>query len=136
MSIQIIKIAGIIIGGTIGGYLSGKFGEYFYGDNKKKIPQIDTNKEIKQIPINSSKDEKITTFEELINREIKNQNNPNNNDYDEISDYNLMCDIYNKEYLNILKKENKKIQKEKEILFINDAIYDNDYYDYILLVAK
>ena len=25
----------------------------------------------------------------------------------------------------------KKIQQEKEILFINDAIYDNNYYDYI-----
>lgn len=38
MSIQIIRIAGVIIGGTLGGYISGKIGEYIY--NKKKYHRL------------------------------------------------------------------------------------------------
>ena len=138
MSLQIIRIAGVIIGGTLGGYISGKIGEYIYNNNKdKKIPKIDNKIEINQIPVSSSDDNKKTkSFEDLLNREIKIQ-----------SEQDLIIDNYKKkpeqieldnyylDYLKALEEENKH-SKEKEILFINDAIYDNDFYDYILLVSR
>jgi hypothetical protein len=136
MSIQIIRIAGVIIGGTLGGYISGKIGEYIY--NKKKIPQIDNSIEINQIPVSSTDKKKIKSFEDLFDKEIKNQSEQeiiNQNKNEHKNDFKSESDNYFDEYLKALENENKKI-KEKELLFINDAIYDNDYYDYILLVAK
>ena len=87
MSLQIIRIAGVIIGGTLGGYISGKIGEYIYNNNKdKKIPKIDNKIEINQIPVSSSDDNKKTkSFEDLLNREIKIQ-----------SEQDLIIDNYKK----------------------------------------
>ena len=114
MSLQIIRITCILIGGTIGGYLSVKIGEYIYDNNKKKKPQIENN-------------QKIKTVEDLMKREIEIQSKP---DFDMGIKTESDSDNYFKDYLEILQNE-KKIQQEKEILFINDAIYDNNYYDYI-----
>jgi hypothetical protein len=150
MSLQIIRIAGIIIGGTLGGYISGKIGEYIY-NKKNKFPQIENKIEINQIPVSSDDDKKkIKSSKDLLNKEIKNQSNHeniNNNDTesdnndtesdnnDTESDNNdTESDNYFKNYLEAL--ENEKKLKEKEMLFINDAIYDNDYYDCIFLIAK
>ena len=118
MSLQIIRITCILIGGTIGGYLSVKIGEYIYDNNKKKKPQIENNIENNQ---------KIKTVEDLMKREIEIQSKP---DFDMGIKTESDSDNYFKDYLEILQNE-KKIQQEKEILFINDAIYDNNYYDYI-----
>lgn len=135
MSLQIIRIAGVIIGGTLGGYISGKIGEYIFNKNKK-IPEIDNNIEINQIPVSSTDDKKkIKSFEDLLQREIKTQSNQDliiKNDNNSIES---QSDNYYQDYLRALEDENKKL-KEKEMLFINDSIYDNDFYDYILLVSK
>ena len=136
MSLQIIRIAGIIIGGTLGGYISGKIGEYIY-NKKNKFPQIENKIEINQIPVSSDDDKKkIKSFEDLLNKEIKKQSNHENiNNNDTESDNNdTESNNYFKNYLEAL--ENEKKLKEKEMLFINDAIYDNDYYDCIFLIAK
>lgn len=136
MSLQILRIVGVIVGGTLGGYISGKIGEYIY-NKKNKLPQIDNSIEINQIPVSSSNEKKkINTFEDILNREVntqidKNNTNTNTNTNKIESD----SDVYFNDYLKALEDEKKKLQ-EKELLFINDAIYDNNYYDYILLVAK
>lgn len=132
-----LRFAGIIIGGTLGGYISGKIGEYIY---KKKLPQIENNIEINQIPVSSSDDtKKIKSFKELLNDEIKMSSNEKVNKIEtNISNTNEMeieIDNYFNNYLKALENEKKK-QQEKEMLFINDSLYDNDYYDYIMLVAK
>lgn len=134
-----LRFAGIIIGGTLGGYISGKIGEYIY---KKKLPQIENNIEnnieINQIPVSSSDDtKKIKSFKELLNDEIKMSSNEKVNKIEtNISNTNeIEIDNYFNNYLKALENEKKK-QQEKEMLFINDSLYDNDYYDYIMLVAK
>jgi hypothetical protein len=135
MSIQIIRIAGVIIGGTLGGYISSKIGEYINNKNKK-IQEIDNSIEINQIPVSSTDDKKkIKSFEDLLQKEIKVQSEQdliikNNN-----SSIETETDNYYQNYLKALEDENKKL-KEKEMLFINDSIYDNDFYDYILLISK
>ena len=136
MSIQIIRIVGVIIGGTLGGYVSGKIGEYIYNKNIK-IPKIENSIGIEQIPVSSSDDKKkIKSFEELLNREIKIQSDQDLNiENNEKKSGGTEQDNYYMDYLQALQDENKKL-KEKEILFINDSIYDNDFYDYILLVSK
>lgn len=97
MSLQIIRIAGIIIGGTLGGYISGKIGEYIY-NKKNKIPQIENKIDIIVSPVLSSDDKKIIkSFEDLFNKEIKNysnQSNPKNNNNESI----LGCESESKNY--------------------------------------
>lgn len=135
MNIQLIRIVGVVVGGTIGGYLSGVIGTYINNknkkpikDNKPNIPPIILDKDISDIKINS--------FDDLLKKEIEIQSAQNelNNKIEKNSDNNY--DNYYKEYCEILENEKNDSEQETEILFINDAIYDNDFYDYILLIAK
>lgn len=138
MSMSIIRIVGVIIGGTIGGYVSGKIGEYIYN---KKTPRIDDNVEITQVPVSSfDHDGKIKNFEDLFNRDIEQlknnplKNNPLENNPLYVQTFNK-TDIYKNIISNTSQNKNEKNNKN-EMLFINDSIYDNDYYDYILLTAR
>lgn len=133
MSIQILRIVGIVVGGTLGGYISGKIGEYI---NNKKKPQIENkpiSQDIKNPNISNNEIKvnypKINSFDDLLKREIELQKEEQINQSEQVNP-----DSYYLDYIKALEIELEKQEEEK--LFVNDAIYDGDFYDYFILLSK
>jgi hypothetical protein len=108
-----IRIIGGVFGGAIGTYVSGHIYDYF---NRNRQPMPPPEKYEPKI-----KDAK--TFEEIlniqVNEHINNQSVKNNYEYD-----NEYGNTFN---INIEKTENT---------FINDALYDCNFYDFYAIVGR
>lgn len=113
MSALAIRIIGGVIGGAIGTFISDKIYKYMYIKSKESYPakQIDNTLQ------------KAKSFEEILNIEFNKQSNNNvyQEDGNKIKDINLNIDID-------IENDNKN-----EKIFINDALYDNNYIDYYSL---
>lgn len=116
MSVLAIRIIGGVLGGTIGTIIGDKIYKYIY----VKREQSYTPKQIE------NKFDNVKSFQELMDIKLneslnstdseENQNEENEN---KIRDINYDIDV--------------DIEDENESLFVNDAIYDNNYIDYYSL---
>jgi hypothetical protein len=111
----VIRIVGGVCGGAIGTYISGKIYDYF-----NSRPQINSPETNHQIPYYENKIKDAKSFEEILQIQVKEQiENCNKYDYEYDNEYGNTVEI-----------------KEKEIMFVNDAIYDNNYIDYYSLLFE
>lgn len=159
MSIYIIRIVGIIFGGTVGGYLSGKLGEYWLIHNKKAIEPNKDNLDIKSVNQNINFDDIIeknkleeditknklkVIIENKLENDIKNKlsHDPDIDifqyemnyytlDNNKINDVNDVNDVNyeDEDDKEFIEKTKYKDYYKNEQLCINDSIYDNDFYD-------
>lgn len=114
----VIRIIGGVCGGAIGTYISGKI--YDYINRKPQLP----SPPIPEPPKNfENKIKDVKSFQDILNIQIKEHIENRNNNYE-----------YDNEHGNSV--EIKNIVKEKECLFVNDSIYDNNYEDYYTILCS
>lgn len=112
-SALVIRIIGGVCGGAIGTYISGKI--YDYINRKPQLP-LPPPEPIKKF---ETKLENVKSFEEILNIQIQEHiDNGNKNNYE-----------YDNEHGNTV-----IIKNTKETVFVNDALYDNNYIDYYSLL--
>ena len=178
MSFQLIRVIGIVVGGTIGSYVSGKIIDYIKNKNEPLSSNTNTNTNTETKNKIQNNDKNINSFEDYFKKEIefimknpstldeyheheqvnkKNSIEPYNsinnsannldnnldNNLENNLDNNIDTDEFTDFYSNINHKKFESNEAEydnnndyKEQLFINDAIYDNNFYDYIILIAR
>jgi len=110
-----------IIGGAIGGYISGKIYHHFYKNkNTTTNPPLQPPKENKH-NIND-----VSSFDDILNIQIqKSQQNHDvtcNDNLEQINKTDILFD--------------KPERPEREQLYINDAIYDNTYFDFYGTIGR
>jgi len=110
-----IRIIGGVFGGAIGTFVSGHIYDYF---NRNEQPPQNQPPENYEHKIKDAK-----TFEDIlniqINEHLNNQSIKNNYEYDN-------------EYGNTIKIDIEK----PEDTFINDALYDNAFYDFYTIIGR
>ena len=113
-----IRIIGGVFGGAIGTYVSGHIYDYF--NRNSQPPQIQPMSSPEK-PETKFKD--VKTFEEILNNQVNEHINIKRakNDYD-----------YDNEQGNTF---NIKIEPPKEV-YINDALYDCNFYDFYAIVGR
>lgn len=116
-SALVIRIIGGVCGGAIGTYISGKIYDYI---NKK--PQLPPPPIPEPPKIFENKIKDVKSFEEILNIQIQEQ----------IDNGNKITYEYDNEHGNTVTFKN--IVKERENVFVNDALYDNNYIDYYSLL--
>ena len=123
-SALVIRIIGGVCGGAIGTYISGKIYDYL---NKKDKPLLKNTSEVETELYNKTVIQDEITFEDILNKEIKEQ-------LERASKYNYE---YDNEHGNTVDIKIVEEETVKECTFINDAIYDGTYLDcYSLLFSS
>ena len=112
-SALVIRIIGGVCGGAIRTYISGKIYDYINRKPQLPLPPPEPTKKFE------TKLENVKSFEEILNIQIQEYiDNGNKNNYE-----------YDNEHGNTV-----TIKNTKETVFVNDALYDNNYIDYYSLL--
>lgn len=126
MSNLIIRIIGGVCGGAIGLYISGQIYDKLYNNKPPKLLKNTSPAEISlSQKDNENKAKDISSFENILNIQIQEIQTNNIND----NNLNLKNDTVN--ISPIIVNNNKN-----EELYINDAIYDNTYYDFYIKIGR
>jgi len=119
-SALVIRIIGGVCGGAIGTYISGKIYDYINQKPQLPLPPPEPTKKFETKLENvKSFEAKLPLVEEILNIQIQEHiDNGNKNNYE-----------YDNEHGNTV-----IIKNTKETVFVNDALYDNNYIDYYSLL--
>lgn len=134
MNVNIIKVIGVIIGGTIGGIVSGRIGNYINAKPKSQsqsqsqphfpsqsLPNSDDN--LKNEP-------KYKNFEEMVQKKYELELEKNISESNVETSVDALYQLYSSE------KTDEINDELVESSFTNDALYDNNFYDYYTLMVN
>jgi hypothetical protein len=107
----IIRIFGGVFGGAIGTYISGRIYDFLYIRPQPPLTQPPLTQPPLTQPSTHQNKKEIKSFEQILENKVK-----TTNDYE-----------YDNEYGNTIDFNYKK---EDETIFINDALYDNSFFDF------
>ena len=109
----VIRIIGGVCGGAIGTYVSGKIYDFIY--SKPQLPPCPPEPPKKF----ENRIKEAKSFEEILNIQVQ----------EHIHNGNKYTYEYDNEHGNTV-----TIKNTKETVFVNDALYDNNYIDYYSLL--
>lgn len=129
MNAHVIRAIGVIVGGAIGGIVSGQISDYL-NPKPKSNSTPNSNSNPNSNP-NQNDNLKYNSFEDMIqkkyNLELEHQKISKSNSETSID---ALYQLYSNDKSNEL-----DTNASTEIKFINDSIYDGNFYDYYTLIT-